>query len=44
MRSAKREFEGAEEELSIATKERKELIERFDKDLTRFKELKGIKE
>ena len=44
MRSAKREFEGAEEELAAATQERQELVQRFDKELSRFKELKGIKE
>lgn len=44
MRSAKREFEGAEEELAAATQERQELVQRFDKELSRFKQLKGIKE
>jgi hypothetical protein len=42
MRSAKREFEGAEEGLEKAATEREELVQRFDTELSRFKKLKGI--
>lgn len=44
MRSAKREFDTAEEELANSRIERKELEKRFIDDISRFKELKGIKQ
>lgn len=43
MRSAKREFDEAEADLANARIERKELEKRFIDDISRFKELKGIK-
>jgi hypothetical protein len=44
MRSAKREFDTAEAELANSRIERKELEKRFIDDISRFKELKGIKQ
>lgn len=44
MRSAKREFDTAEADLANVRIERKELEKRFIDDISRFKELKGIKQ